>query len=29
MTSNRGVCVRLSDGSEFTVEINTYRNPRG
>lgn len=29
MTSNRGVVLRLSDGSEFTVEVKAYRTPRG
>lgn len=29
MTSNSGVVLRLSDGSEFTVEIKAYRAPRG
>ncbi|MGI5151403.1 hypothetical protein ACQEVC_34405 [Plantactinospora sp. CA-294935] len=29
MTRNRGVALRLSDGSEFTVEIKAYRAPHG
>lgn len=28
MTGNCGVCLRLSDGSEFTVKITRYRGPR-
>ena len=28
MTSNSGVVIRLTDGSEFTVSITAYRAPR-
>jgi hypothetical protein len=28
MTSDKGVVVRLTDGSEFTVSITAYRPPR-